>query len=205
MNTDTRHKTQDTRLKIQDSKMVLGLLSMVFGLILAGCAEQKYEAAEQICMDDVDKRQAMEVAEDVLANMHFTIEKADVESYFIKTKPLPGAQFFEFWRSDNVSATDSLEANLHSIRRTVELDINQQNNRLCIGCNVKIQRLSLPEHRVSSSGRAYEMFSKSSSSLQKIRLNPEQRAGMAWVDLGRDRQLAAEILKRIENRMKSEE
>lgn len=173
-------------------------------LLWAGCAQQqRYEAVEPICMDSVDKRQAMEVAEDVLANMHFTIEKADLESGLIKTKPLSGAQFFEFWRSDNVSATDSLEANLHSIRRTVELNINQQNNRLCIDGNVEVQRLSLPEHEVSSSGRAYEMFSTSSSSLQKIRLNPEQEANMAWIDLGQDKQLAAEILKRIEKQIQN--
>lgn len=181
-------------------------MASVVLLLWAGCAEQqRYEAAEPICMDNVDKHQAMEVAEDVLANMHFTIEKADIESGLIKTKPLPGAQFFEFWRSDNVGANNSLEANLHSIRRTVELNISRQNNRLCIDCNVAVQRLSLPEHEVSSSGRAYEMFSKSSSSLQKIRLNPEQEANMAWIDLGRDEQLAAEILKLIENRIKSEQ
>ena len=186
-------------------KPLLYIASMVL-LPWAGCAEQqRYEAAEPLCMDNVDKPQVMEVAEDVLANMHFTIEKADIKSGLIKTKPLPGAQFFEFWRSDNVGANNSLEANLHSIRRTVELEIDRQNNRLCIGCNVKVQRLSLPEHKVSSSGRAYEMFSTSTSSLQKIRLNPEQEANMTWIDLGQDEQLATEILRRIENRMKSEE
>jgi hypothetical protein len=41
------------------------------------------------------------------------------------------------------------------------------------------------------------MFSESSPALQRIKLNPEQKADMAWIDLGKDRQLAAEILKRI--------
>jgi len=40
--------------------------------------------------------------------------------------------------------------------------------------------------------------------LQRIKLNPEQKAGMAWIDLGKDTPLAAEILKRIENRLKRE-
>ncbi|MHC4173025.1 MAG: hypothetical protein ACYTBX_07285 [Planctomycetota bacterium] len=166
--------------------------------LLAGCAEtQRYEAAEQICAENIDKLEAMQIAEDVLAKMHFTIEKADAESGLVRTRPLPGAQFFEFWRSDNVGAFNYAEANLHSTRRVVELDISQKDGTVCIGCDAKVYKLSLPEHHVSSSARAYEMFSESSSLLQVIRLNPEQEAAMAWVNLGSDRQLETEILKRI--------
>jgi len=242
---------QDTRLKTQDSRnitFVFGLWSVVCGLLLAGCAEQQqYGAVKPICADPApklaptgnqetrndrsltqgilvrgDKLEAMEIAEEVLAKMRFTIEKADADPAtpgidtrrwrgFIRTRPLAGAQFFEFWRSDNVGADNWLESNLHSIRRVVELNMSEQDegppqsgNRLCINCDVQKYRLSLPEHQVSSSARAYEMFSESSPALQNLRLNPEQKAGMAWIDLGKDRQLAAEILKRIENRVKPE-
>ena len=175
-------------------------------LLLAGCAEtQRYEAAEQICTEDIDKVQAMQIAEEVLAKMRFTIEKADVESGLIRTRPLPGAQFFEFWRSDNVGAFNCAEANLHSIRRIVELNIKQQDEGLSIGCDVNVYRLSLPEHEVSSSARAYDMFSESSLLLQRIKLNPEQEAGMAWVNLGQDQRLETEILKRISSRLDAHE
>ena len=80
----------------------------------------------------------------------------------------------------------------------------QSRNRLCINCDVQKYRLSLPEHQVSSSARAYEMFSESSPALQNLRLNPEQKAGMAWIDLGKDRQLATKILKSIEQQIVSE-
>ena len=184
---------------------VLGLGFLVFGLLLAGCAEQQQNGAvKPICVENIDMLQAMEIAEDVLAKMHFTIEKADAERGFIRTRPLAGAQFFEFWRSDNVGASNWLESNLHSIRRVVELNMSEQDkgppqsgNRLCINCDVQKYRLSMPEHQVSSSARAYKMFSESNPALQNLRLNPEQKAGMAWIDLGKDRQLAAEILKRI--------
>lgn len=169
---------------------------------LAGCAEtQRYESVEQICVPDVGKAQVMQAAEDVLGQMHFTIDKADVEQGFIRTRPLPGAQSFEFWRSDNIGAFNSAEANLHSIRRTAELDINRQEEKLCIACNVKVQRLSLPEHEVSSSARAYEMFSKSTAAMQRLELRPEQKKKMAWIDLDKDVRLATEILKRIEEQI----
>jgi hypothetical protein len=149
------------------------------------------------------QRQAvMQTAEDVLAGMHFTIDKADPNSGLIKTRPLPAAQFFELWRSDNVGRFNSAEANLHSVRRTVELRITPDGNDISVACTAKAERLSLPEAEVSSSSRAYKMFSRSSSSLQKIRLNPQQQAGMAWVDLGEDKQLAAEIINRIEAALK---
>lgn len=175
---------------------------LIFAM-LAGCASQQpcEIAAEPLCVTGLEKIAVMKAAEDVLAEMHFTIEKADANSGLIRTSPLSGAQFFEFWRSDNVGSFNSAESNLHSIRRTVELNMTPQGEKLCLGCNVKVQRLSLPECDVSSSSRAYQMFSQSTQSLQRLTLNPRQKAGMAWVDLGRDSHLAAEILKRIEKQL----
>ena len=176
----------------------VNFLFLTFALLLAGCAEtQPYEAVEQISTENINKIQAMQIVEEVLAKMHFTIEKADAENGLIRTGPLPGAQFFEFWRSDNVGAFNCAEANLHSIRRIAEVNVRKQAEGLSISCEVNVYRLSLPEHPVSSSARAYEMFSESSLSLQRIKLNPEQEAGMAWVNLGRDGRLETEILKRI--------
>jgi hypothetical protein len=221
-----RKRIQDTR----QTTLIRGVGFLILGLLLAGCTEQQqYGAVKPICVDNIDKIQAMETVEDVLAKMHFTIEKADTNPAtlgintrrwrgFIRTRPLAGGQFFEFWRSDNAGADNWLESNLHSIRRVVELNMSEQDegppqsgNRLCINCDVQKYRLSMPEHQVSSSARAYEMFSESSSTLQNLKLNPEQKEGMAWIDLGKDRQLAAEILKRIssmldiENRESSNE
>jgi len=179
---------------------------ITYALMLAGCAkQQQFKAVEQICVPDTGKAEAMQAAEDVLGKMHFTIDKADAERGLIRTRPLPGAQFFEFWRSDNVGAFNSTEANLHSIRRVAELNISQQGGQLYIGCNVKVSRLSLPEHQISSSARAYQMFSQSSPAMQILALHPQQKKGMAWVDLGNDTMLATEILKRIEKHVKREE
>jgi hypothetical protein len=170
--------------------------------IVAGCTEPyRNQTVEQICPAGLNKQQAMQIAEDVLGEMHFTIAKSDANLGIIKTRPLAGAQFFEFWRKDNIGAFNFTEANLHTIRRIVELNINQQNSLLCIRCNVNTQRLRLPERPMSSRSRAYNMFSYSSSSRQQLKLNPEQKEGMTWVDLGQDKQLATVILKQIENKI----
>jgi hypothetical protein len=171
-------------------------------LILAGCQQtQRADLPNQICVADADKLQVMQAAESVLAQMHFRIAKFDPNTGYIQTRPLPAGQFFEFWRSDNVGPANAAEANLHSLRRTAELRIAPQAQRLCIDCEVNVQRLSMPPRDTTSTPRAYQMFSKSTSSLQKLRLSPEQQERMAWIDLGNDSRLSAKILKRIEQRL----
>jgi hypothetical protein len=182
--------------------MVLSLWSLVCGLFFAGCAQQQqYETVEQICPAGIDKQQAMQIAEEVLGKLHFSIAKSCPELGVIRTRPLTGAQFFEFWRKDNVGSFNFNEANLHTIRRIAELDIKQQDTQLCIRCNVNTQRLRLPEREIRSSSQAYNMFSQSSPSRQTLILHEEQKQGMAWVDLGQDKQLATVILKRIEKKI----
>ena len=186
----------------QSIKQVGTFILSICAVVLIGCARpQRQTPSSRICLPDINKAQAMATAENVLADMHFTIEKADTGSGLIRTRPLSGAQFFELWRRDNVGPDSSLAANLHTIRRAVELDISQQAGALCIGCLVRVQRLSLPERGIRSSARAYEMFSRSSPSLLRLQLYPEQQKDMVWINLDNDVLLAEEILKRIETQM----
>lgn len=166
-------------------------------IFFTGCGQQSKEITTQIPGQNIKKIQTMKAAEDVLAQMHFSIEKFDYDYGYIKTRPLSGAQFFEFWRSDNVGTENWVEANIHSIRRTVELYINQNGENLNIDCDVQTQRLSLPNREIPGSAQAYQLFSRSSMLMQTLQLHPEQQKGMAWINLGKDTELEAEILKRI--------
>ena len=171
--------------------------------VLGGCGrQQQFETrVEQICVGDLNKAWAMRMAEDVLGEMHFSIEKSDSEQGLIRTRPLAGAQFFEFWRKDNIGSFNKAEANLHSIRRTVEMDLSREEGRLCIGCNVSVQRLTLPERVLRGRGQSYEIFSASSPSMQKLKIDEGQRKLMTWVDLGRDELPETEIPRRIEKKI----
>lgn len=212
--------------------------------LLSGCAQQKSSPSEMAALDlsnDANKTEVMKITKDVLAQMQFEIEKFDPEAGYIKTRPLEGAQFFEFWRSDNAGAYNWLLSNLHSVRRTVEIILRRSQDAGYGGrsdealakqssiddkrettdpfsvvpspptlpqkpelrrmnelsCTVQIQRLSMPEQQVTSSARAYAMFTRSAPGLQTLVLNPEQQRDMAWIDLGRDKELENEIIKRI--------
>jgi len=178
------------------------LLLVMAAAALSGCAQPKQnDTVDHICLPNADNANAVATAEDVLAKMHFEIEKADANSGFIRTRPLPGAHFFEFWRSDNVGASNALLANIQSIRRTASLTMHRRSDQLCIRCRVNVQQLSMPEHEVTSSSHAYEMFSESTASMQQLTLRAEQKRQMAWLDLARDSQLENEILRRIEKQL----
>ena len=168
---------------------------------LAGCAENKYtKTIEQLCPQTADKAQAMSACEQVLTGMHFGIEKFDVDAGYIRTAPLSGAQSFEFWRSDSVGSFNRSEADLHSIRRAVEINIGEQAGQLCINCKATTQRLSLPQIQ-NAAGQSRPVMSPDQKSLQKFKLGREQKSNLTWTNLGRDNQLETEISKRIESRL----
>jgi hypothetical protein len=174
-------------------------------LALGGCAGAgRFEAVEELCVGGVARAEAMRAAEDVLGGMGFAIEKWDVESGFIRSRPLRGGQFFEFWRKDTRGPFNSAEANLHSVRRIVEVEMKQREGQLCIGCAANVQRLNLPEQEVVSISDSYAMFSDSEERAQKLEVGPRQRQGMAWIELGRDARLETELLRRIEAKIGKE-
>ena len=173
----------------------------VIMLYLAGCAENKYiKTEDRICLSANTKAKVIAAAEQILMDMHFEIEKLDLQAGHIRTYPLTGAQTFEFWRSDNVGGFNSAEADLHSIRRMVELNINQEAGRLCINCKAFTQRLSIAGELTSGSG---DKAMSGQISLQK--LGSRQKSNMSWIDLGRDGQLETEILKRIDKRLSADQ
>jgi hypothetical protein len=176
----------------------------------------------------ISTAEVVDAAGDVLTRMHFVIEKLDAEQGLVRTRPLRGAQFFEVWRSDNASTFAWEEANVQSIRRAVELRVRPEDrgqrtedrrqktedggqttppssvlpgsSRLCVACTVSVQRLSRQDEAAGSSG-AYRIYSNSAANLQWLEAGPQQRRAMAWIDIGQDRDLAARILARVEQRL----
>ena len=169
---------------------------------IAGCASKtEFPAPEPLCSSGLNLDEAMQASEDVLGRLRFPIEKYDSDAALIRTGPYEGAHFFEFWRMDDASAYDRAYSNLHSIRRIVELNFDQQNGQLCIQCRVDMQQMSIPEEEVVGSSKGFTLFSESDETRQSLRLNPEQQKNMAWLDMGQDHRLAAKIMKKIEQKL----
>ena len=178
------------------SNVVLLLLG---AMLLGGCAVQppRGEVEQTVVFSGLTTAKAVEAAETVLRQMRFAIEKVDAEAGVVRTLPLTGGQFFEFWRSDNADLAGSLEANLHTLRRSVLVDVAQADGVLQVRCTIRVQRLSLPGNEVASVSQAYRIHSHSTRTTQRIDPDPAQKGGMRWIDLGDDPKLAAEILRKI--------
>jgi len=170
-------------------------------ICISGCGRQQTTGGNTVATETTEISRTMQAAEDVLIKIHFDIAKADYEKGYIRTRPLAGAQFFEFWRSDNVGMDNQLLSNMHSIRRIVELNVSDSNGTLNTDCKVHIQRLSIPQREMWSSSQAFQTFTRSSLSFQRLELHPNQEKEMEWLELDRDTKLEAEILKRLSSTM----
>ena len=169
-----------------------------------GCGPgQKSDPIDKICLSQSDKTAAMEAADDVLARMHFTIDKSDPEQGIMTTRPLSGAQLFEFWRKDNATPYANAEANLHTIRRSVDLSVYNEDGQTLVKCDVSVKRLSIPEMEIAGMSQAAQSFTASDATLQKLELNTDQAQGMAWIDLGPDPALEKRILDMIHQKVRS--
>jgi len=178
----------------------IGALAAVTAVV--GCAPQQVTTPPQpLTITNLSKPHVMAAAEDVLADMQFTIEKADPEAGYIRTRPLRGGQFFEFWRRDNASSYQGAQSNLHSLQRTAEITISDVPGGVRVDCAVGVRRLSLPENDNVTVSQSAAMFTTSSASLQELHVNPEQAAGMEWIELQPDSALASRILERIRQRI----
>jgi len=178
-----------------------------------GCTAPDRNAGHrhEVCPEGVTTAAVIDAAHNVLADMHFTIEKLDAEHGVIKTRPLRAGQFFEFWQRENVGGYNIAESNVQSIRRTVELRVTKDAkdtsslqppaSGLHIECNVLVQRLTLPPNEVAGVSQAYLMHTRSEAGLQVFEVTEQQREQMAWLDLGSDPALADKIVQRIERKL----
>lgn len=184
-------------------QVLILLITGVFTAAMAGgcCAKQCEKPASTMCVQGVDSRTAIDAAKKTLEAMHFTIEKADANAGYIRTRPLAAGQFFEFWRSDTVGCENFAEANLHSVTRIAEINVASQDGDVCMECSVTARRLSMPQREISSATELPGVFTRSGGGLQTLKLNPEQEKAAAWIDMGADTQLQARILDRIGKQM----
>ncbi len=208
------------RMQMDGTRLMVGVL-IASALSLLGCGGQNAvppPTTQIVCEDGVTAAEAVQAAASVLTRMHFSLEKMDAEAGVVRTRPLRGAQFFEFWRSDNASVSDTEEASVQSIRRIVEVRVRTEDrgqrtedgsayslqptaSGLCVSCAVAVQRLSIPESEVAGDSEAYRINVGRTPALQRLWLSPQQQQRMTWIDLGEDPDLAAKILARVEQEL----
>ncbi|NLH15545.1 MAG: hypothetical protein GX455_03090 [Phycisphaerae bacterium] len=179
------------------------MIAILFsGLLAAGCSDpSKLVPSQPVSLRNARMQQAMEASQEVLRDMGFAIEKFDVEKGLVKTRPLSGSQFFEVWRSDNVGGYNFAEANLHSLRRTVFVNIYSEGPQLMARCDAQVQRLFMPQKQIASASQAAGLYTQGNINQQRLQTQSEQEETMTWMDLGADSALETEILRRLQKKI----
>ena len=168
-----------------------GLAFVLAAMLFSGCAQQADTTyKESVCSETLEKMITMDIAQQILLDMNFVIEKYDTEKGVIMTRPLRGGQFFEFWRSDNAGADSYSQANLHSLMRTVYVDVTDKFGLVCVTCQVEVKRLSLPERPIERISQTSSVFTGGNSSMQKLELEGD----FDWIDMPDDKALEAKII-----------
>lgn len=92
---------------------------------------------------------------------YFRINRRDRRAGVITTYPLVGKQFFEFWRRDAVGGQDVAESSLHTIYRTVLVNVRPTRRDSAIYepiVRVRAVRSNKEQLTMGSTGQAYDMF-----------------------------------------------
>ena len=133
----------------------------------------------------------------VLNKSGFALDRQDYRLGVLSTQPLPGAQFIEFWKPQQVNFTDAMENTINNQRRTVRLTISKVPGKADfyeIGMQVLVERRSNPTEViggplfVEGSG-----FGRNAITLQSDYAQPRGAAAV-WVPIGHDPDLERKLI-----------
>lgn len=180
---------------------------MVLLTSLSGCTEQRRPEwpIEAISIDQASFEEVWDACVVSLKDHGLEIDRNDRRFGVITTKPVVGKQFFEFWLDDTANSDDLLLSSLHTIRRTVTIQVSSQGPmRFQVAVQAQAERASLPGYQVDSPVEAVELLSRQGVSpyprrRDYVRPKPKPQ----WVDLGREPALERNILEDISKRLKS--
>ena len=174
------------------------LIALAGMAIVSGCQSTppvRTPVAADLGVADFDR--LWDATLEVLRRYNFQLDRRDRRMGVITTHPITSAQSFEFWRHEVIGSRSQAEADLHTIRRqaTIELNPAETKDTVHLAVRVEVFRLSVPERQVTTASSALQVFgSRLPTAEGRIETRQESEH---WVDLGRDSQLEAAILRRI--------
>lgn len=178
------------------------VLTVLPAVGVVGCGHSEKSAAAADVLTASDAETLLTVAGQTLRQMHFVLDKYDVEAGYIRTRPQRAGQFFEPWRQDNASAEAFVQANMGSLMRTVEIFIEPEYGTISLRCVVTVEKLSLPPRPIRSMSRLAGMHTDSTRSVQTLALDRGQLRQIEWIDLGSDHALEQRLVSRIQDQLR---
>ena len=188
------------------NRPVFWMLVLVFGAGLTGCAEKRAEqwdpvrAAGEASFEDV-----WQACLDSFEDRGLEIERQDRRFGIIQSKAVVGKQFFEFWRHDTANSDDLLLSSLHTVRRTVSINISKQGAaQFQVNVEVHAERAHIAGEHLDCAVEAFELLDRQgmpASASRRDYIHPRKEP--VWVDLGREETLEKAIMQDIAQRLES--
>jgi hypothetical protein len=179
---------------------ILWGLLVVMAAAMAGCVRAPdARFPNPMPLPSSDAATVEKVAERVLLEMHFEIVYPASKPGRVDTENLTGDSWFEFWRDDTVGNFQRVESSLHTIRRSVHVQVTPAPSGSQVAVKVDKERLSAPGTSPAGISQAYDIYNPRKTSLARQDEFKETR--YTWVPKDRDDALEQVILERIQSHL----
>lgn len=181
-------------------RIVLSVAVGVFGVCgLAGCtAPEVAVEPTRVVLDISDYDGFINGSLSVLRRHDFSPEYVDRTRGTIISSPTTSAQWFEFWRMDAPGPYQRLESSLHTVRRTVRVNVEPVEGesatppatqpvggRYRVTIRVDKARYTAPERQITTTSGALALFNPRVPTASGARGAASLR-DTGWVSLGQD-------------------
>ena len=175
------------------------IIVAILACLLTGCATVPIALDSEPVIVEADLDHLWQQCQSELKNRGFSLDQVNLRSGIIETFPLVSRQWFEFWHRDTVTAVATAEASLHTIRRSVRMELSSlENSKYQLQCRVDVERLSLAPSVVSGSVQAQDVFSGTAGQIpiDSASIGKSDQNNV-WIPLARDGDLEKDILTSI--------
>lgn len=192
-------------------RIVLSVAISVFGVWgFTGCtAPEVAVEPTRVVLDISDYDGFINGALSVLRRHDFSPEYVDRTRGTIISSPTTSAQWFEFWRIDAPGPYQRLESSLHTVRRSVRVNVEPvagestaspatqpAGGRYAVTVRVDKARYTAPERQITTTSGALALFNPRVPTASGARGAASLRE-TGWVPLGQDAVLEEMLLRRM--------
>lgn len=174
--------------------LITGLFMM---MTLSGCGQAQRLDVDNPLTFQCDPDQLWLQSQTELRARGFDLENVDRRAGIIETAPRTSSQWYEFWARDVVTWQGRAESSLHTLRRSVRLQMQADPGNNCqLSCQAMVDREVVAPAVVSGSARANSIFAGAAGRMPTLK-SPGDQQPSQWVSLGRDSDLEQDILQSI--------
>jgi hypothetical protein len=180
----------------------LCVLGWAMSCLVGGCSSAPSTGVSNPLAISCEPNALWQTSQAELKERGFRLDRVDRRSGVIDTFATTSGQWYEFWRRDVVGSEASAESSLQTVRRTVTVRMECGDNKECrLSCSVMVERLSVPGAVVSGNIKAQNIFRGAAGAMPSLHPT-EEREAERWIPEGSDLALEADILARIQERVR---